>query len=68
MTTMTATTTRPITFGITPPNPNIITALESFPTGTEVYVHTRRDGRFNVRIPGTLFTQVVNQSALNPNH
>ena len=38
---------------------------EYFPAGTEVYVTERRDGRgFNIRVPGTLWTQHVYSSAV----
>lgn len=40
---------------------------QRFPKGTTVYVTERRDGRgFNVRIPGTLLTQHVYDSAVEP--
>lgn len=40
--------------------------IERFETGTEVYATERRDGTFTVRIPGTLFTQHVYLSSIEP--
>lgn len=34
------------------------------PAGTEVYARLRKDGTFDIRIPGTLLTQNVYASAI----
>lgn len=57
-------TTREIVFGISDSNKGR-TQFLTYPAGTEVYVskNITWKGQFNLRVCGTLMTQVVSQSA-----
>ena len=58
--TLTGRTTREITFGHTDPRTKVVTSFARKPAGTEVYVtRQRKDGTWDIRIPGTLYTQNV---------
>lgn len=63
--TLIATTTRPVTFGVTGPD-QVRHSQEVHPAGTEVYVSRIRKGSCRIRIPGTLHEQTVPMSAINP--
>lgn len=62
-----AATTRNITFVQVHPTTKMVTARETVEAGTIVYVRPRKNGRYDLRVPGTLLTQTVNGSALNEN-
>jgi len=65
--TTTAQTTRPVTFiaKCDPANRTLVTDVQVFPAGTEVYVRrTRTAGRLLIRVTGTLFEQYVNGTAI----
>jgi len=57
-------TTREIVFGITDSN-KVRTNFTTYPAGTEVYAskNITWKGQFNLRVCGTLMTQVVSKNA-----
>ena len=60
-------TTREVVFSYIDHSTRVCKATMRMPTGTEVYVHERADGRgFNARIPGTLYTQHLYASDVEP--
>jgi hypothetical protein len=61
--TLTGRTTRPVSF--TDESCKVITSAVRKPAGTEVYVERmRKDGTWDIRIPGTLLTQNVYPAAV----
>jgi hypothetical protein len=65
MDTMTGTTARPVTFTLVDQSKRVV-QTHTAPAGTEVYASERRDGKLNIRIPGTLLTQVVSFATVVP--
>jgi len=63
--TTTRTTTRPVCFAALD-RTTLVTHTHTYPAGTTVYATERRDGTFTIRIPGTLFEQSVDVTALVP--
>lgn len=59
---MTATTTRPISFSLVHPTTKIVVDAQTFPVGTEVYFKARKNGTYSIRVAGSLFTQVVDNT------
>lgn len=59
--TQTATTARVISFGVVGRD-TVVRDIRSFPIGTEVYVSHVRGHRAKVRVPGTLYTQIVTRA------
>lgn len=59
---MTGRTTREITF--TDSSRKVVTFGVRKPAGTEVYARLRKDGTFDLRVPGTLLTQNVYATAV----
>lgn len=58
--TLTGRTTRKITFDHTDPRTKRVAGTVRKPAGTEVYVtRMHGDGTWDIRIPGTLYTQNV---------
>jgi hypothetical protein len=64
MDSLVATIARPVTFSVKTGPARVVTAVEVFPAGTEVYVRRIKNGSAEVRVPGTLFTQRVAVSQL----
>jgi len=65
--TLTGRTTREIVFSYIDHATRQCMATRRMPAGTEVYARPRSDGKgLNIRIPGTLFTQHVPGSAVEP--
>jgi hypothetical protein len=63
--TLTGRTTREVTFGYTDPRSKVVTSITRKPAGTEVYVtRMRADGTWDIRIPGTLYTQNVRPASV----
>jgi hypothetical protein len=63
--TLIATTTRDITFAAAG-HDKIVRDFRRVPGGTEVYATERRNGTLRLRLPGTLFTQDVYASSIEP--
>jgi hypothetical protein len=66
MDTMTGTTTRPVTFTQVDHRSRKVTATQTFPAGTTVYATENRRGGLSIRVCGSLFTQEVNGSTVEP--
>jgi len=62
---MTATTNRPITFAFVHPTTKRVESTHRADAGIKVYYRARRNGGYIVRIPGTLFEQLVTADALS---
>jgi hypothetical protein len=63
--TLTGRTTRQVTFDYTDPRTKRVTSITRRPAGTDVYVtRMRKDGTWDIRIPGTLYTQNVRPAAV----
>lgn len=62
-----AATARDITFVQVHPSTKMVTARETVKAGTVVHAKPRKNGRYELRVPGTLLTQTVYASALELN-
>ena len=64
--TLTGQTTRPVTLSYKDTD-KVSRGSHRIPTGTEVYIsRERKDGTVEIRLPGTLFTQRVYWSTVEP--
>jgi|GEM_PF-4519732 len=62
-----AATTRDIKFVQVHPTTKMVTARETVEAGTIVYVRPRKNGRYDLRVPGTMLTQTVYAPSLELN-
>jgi hypothetical protein len=58
-----AVTTRPITMAVTNPVTKVRQGARSFDMGTQVYAIKAEDNMYEIRVAGTLYTQLVSDAS-----